>query len=237
MTQLQLSPESAVADTSARSDLYGPVHRGLRWAFANLLARLGSTDFGDAREREAALDELDGLLDLCVQHLSHENETFHPALELRRPGSTAALGAEHDQHLVAIAELRALAARISVRGGDAAAPLGRELYLAYSSFVADNLLHMAEEETLLEPLFHAAYSDAELDEMLQGMLARVPPEEKMAFLCVMIPAASREERAKLLVPVLGDAPPPVVQAILSGLRPTLSAADFADLERRLARAA
>jgi len=205
-------------------DLYGATHRGLRWAHADLMLRLGSTSPGDATQTESVLADLGNLLALCNVHLKLEDRHYHPALERRRSGSSAAIAEAHVQHYAALAALRALLATV---GPDRAR--WRGLYLAYASFVAEDLLHMGEEETVMQALFEELYSAAELRKLNEDLVADISPADKLSFLRVMLPAANREGRTALLGSVKAALPPGPFQGLLAALRPTLSGADFEEL--------
>lgn len=69
--------------TSGRWDLYGPIHKGLRFAHAEMLTRLGRADFAAP---DATLEALRFHLNLCRKHLAHEERHIHPALEARLTG-------------------------------------------------------------------------------------------------------------------------------------------------------
>jgi hypothetical protein len=148
-SSLPISPTliSSQASRLPSFDLYGAVHRGLRWAHANLMLRLGSTSPGDdGTHTERVLAELGSFLDLCTVHLNLEDRHYHPAPERRRAGASAALADAHAHHYAALAALRAL---LATAGTDPAR--WRGLYLRYASFVAEDLLHMGEEETVMQP--------------------------------------------------------------------------------------
>lgn len=207
-------------------DLYGAVHRGLRWSHAQLMLRLGTTSPADGAQTQGVLLELGSFLELCIVHLSLEDRHYHPALERRSTGSAAALSRAHLQHYAALTELRLL---LHATGTDAAR--WRGLYLAYASFVAADLLHMAEEETLVQPMFEELYSAAELRQLNEELVADIPPADKLSFLRIMIPAATREDRVAILEPIRATIPAGPFAGILNALRPTLSEADFEALTR------
>jgi hypothetical protein len=202
-------------------DLYGAAHRGLRRALSQLLLRLGTVSPGDLAQTEAVLAELDSVLHLCSAHLNVETLHYHAALERRRPGSSAELERTHEQHHAAIAELRALAGSA---GSDPAR--WRGLHLAYTSYVAEELCHMADEETVIQPLFEELYSKAELQQLNDELIEEHSPQDQLAFLRHMVPAASREGRLELLQHIQSKVPPGPFQGILAELRPTLSEAEF-----------
>jgi hypothetical protein len=220
---LPVSP-TAISSQASRVpsvDLYGAAHRGLRWAHATLLLRLGSTSPGDGAQTAQLLADLGGLLDLCTVHLNLEDRHYHPALERRSPGSSEANAETHTQHYAALAALRALLATV---GTD---PAGwRGLYLAYASFVGEDLLHMSEEETVMQPRFEELYSPAELRQLNEDLVADISAADKVSFLRLMLPAANREGRIALLGPLQTSLPAGAFQGLLAALRPTLCEADF-----------
>jgi hypothetical protein len=215
---------SAQASRLPSFDLYGDVHRGLRSAHANLMLRLGSTSPGNREQAEHLLAELRSFLALCTVHLKLEDRHYHPALERRRSGSSAAIAGAHAQHYAALVALQEL---LDAAGTDPAR--WRGLYLAYAAFVAEDLLHMGEEETVMQPRFEELYSAAELRQLNEELVADIGPADKLSFLRIMIPAATRERRRAILGPIRAALPPAPFVGILAALRPVLSDADFDDL--------
>jgi hypothetical protein len=218
-------------------DLYGPVHRGLRWALSSLLVRMGATDMSDPSRLPRMLDDLDGVLYLCESHLDHEERFIHPALERRKAGAREQLDAEHAEHNAAIAELRTLATALVSAAPGSGAAIGRTLYLRFSSFVADNFVHMLEEETVVEPLLEQLYSAEELRALHDELLAAIGPEELLAFVRVMIPANGQPVRIALLAGAKAAMPQEAFAALLSSIRPSLDADEWAELTDRLGVAA
>jgi len=205
-----------------RLDLYAPIHKALRLFMADTLTRLGRLDLDCAAERSQVLAQLHELLTQCESHLRHENEFMHTALEARRPGASARLGAEHEAHEDAIAGLQAEAQALAQQPTPAAA---LHLYRRLSRFVAENLEHMLEEETRHNALLWELYSDAELEALHQRLLASIPADEMLHTLRWMVPALSPAERAGLL----GGMPPPVRQVVLEHVQPHLDAHGWAKL--------
>jgi hypothetical protein len=198
---------------------------------------MGATSFAVRSEAQRVVDDLDGLLDLCLFHIHHEDEHVHPALEHRRPGSSAGLGEEHDRHQQFIRELRSLAAKLSAAPREQAQILGRALYLRYSLFVGENIAHMAEEELVIQPLLEELYHEGELHDLHNALVASIGPNEMSAFLYIMIPAINRTERFDMLSMARTRMPPPAFSALLAAVRPGLSDTDWSDLHARLAEKA
>lgn len=214
-------------------DLYGPVHKGIRWALSGLLVRMGTTSFTERAETEAVLSELGSLLSLCIKHLEHEQAHLHPAIEARRPGATSDLSVEHEEHERSVADLRALAAALAAAPESARPALGRSLYLTFAYFVAETLAHMCNEEENAQRLLEELYTVDELHALHGELLASIRPGEMLAWLRIMLPSVTREQRAGMLAGAKASMPPEAFEAILETARPTLSADDWEDLSARL----
>lgn len=223
-----------IVDLNGRYDLYGAIHKGLRKAQCDLLVRLGNTDFGDASATAALLSGMRGLLALAAAHVMHEDTHIHSALRARGTVSTDRLDDQHDDHRAAFAELDALVAAIEAATPDERAALGRRLYLAFASYIAHDLEHMHEEETVAAPQLWSLFSDAELMTIENRIVGSLSPEKAMAFMQLMIPAIQPAERAAMLGGMKQQAPREAFDAVIEfAARPNLSAEEFADLARRL----
>lgn len=223
-----------IADLNGRHDIYGPIHKGLRKAQCELLVRLGNTDFGDNRATVDLLSDMRGLLALATAHVEHEDHHIHDALRARGAVSVDRLDHQHDDHRAAFAELEALLASIESARTNERSALGRRLYLAFGNYIAHDLEHMLEEETVAAPQLWSLFSDVELMAIENRIVGSLPPEKAMAFMRLMIPAVNPTERAAMLGGMKQQAPREAFDAVIEfAARPNLSAAEFADLARRL----
>lgn len=208
-------------------DLYGPIHKGLRWALSSLLVRMGALDPESSGGVLAVIDDLDGVLGLCTSHFRHEQEFIHAALERRLPGCTANLAHDHLEHERAIDHLRTLASGLVAAPPPAWPAAFRALYLAFGRFVADNLAHMVEEETLTQPLLEALFDATQLGRIHERLQASVGPEEMLAFLRVMVPANPPAVRLALMQRMRSMMPMPAFSSLVRSFRQTLAARDYA----------
>jgi len=218
-----------VLSAARRWDIYGPVHKGLRLAHGAMAARLGTADY--AGDLDPLLADLRAHLELAAQHLAHEEEYIHAALAARAPDQVATLEDQHEHHRARFALLAAAIARVEHGSGADRPALGRVLYLEFSAFVAEDLLHMLHEETVTWPLLCALFGDDELMAIEQAIIASLTPDENIGFMRLMLPAMNRTERTELLTGMKAGAPPEAYSAVIElAARPTLAAADFADLK-------
>ena len=217
-------------NTEARHDLYAPIHKALRLFMSDTLATLGRLDLGDPQERDAGLAQVEALLDAASHHLRHENEFVHPALDARRPGTSATIAADHQAHLGTIAALRSEAAVLRALPTAAAA---HRLYRQLAAFVAENFEHMDVEETRHNHALWATCSDAELQAIEGRIHAHIGAQEMATWLRWLIPALNPAERAALI----GSMPPEAQGPVLASARPLLDDKDWAKLCRALEQAA
>lgn len=219
-------------------DLYGPIHKGLRLAMAELLVRIGRTDFACPYEGEEALAEVARHLRIVRAHLAHEDKHVHAALEARLPGSTRELEAEHLSHraaLFGLEELTAdlLAARLPERQAGA-----RELYNSLARFAAEDFTHMAHEEGAISELMHRHFTDAELQAIEAAILADLKPELASDMLSLILRAASpAEQLARLEAMQAGLPHPAFVQILKTVARPTMRALTWRQAQERFCVAA
>lgn len=192
---------------SARFNIYAPVHKAMRLFMVDTLHGLGRLDLDDPQELSTGLAQLDALLDAARCHLQHENEFIHPAIEARSGGLSHRIAAEHQEHLDAIAALRAQAALLRARPDAATA---HRLYRQLAAFIAENFEHMDVEETRHNQALWAAYADDELQAIEGRILASIDAPEMALWLRWMLPAFNPLERAQLIAGMPVEARAPVL---------------------------
>jgi iron-sulfur cluster repair protein YtfE (RIC family) len=212
-------PRPVAAATAPRHDLYASIHKALRSFMSETLLRISRIDVADATDRDAALAELDALLTLCSEHLRHENEFVHTAIEARQPAGSRRVADEHNEHLQSIAALRAEAEGLRSAAPDEADRLALRLYRHLALFVAENFQHMHIEETAHHALLWQHCSDAELDALHDRLLASIAPQEHVLVARWMVPACTPRERAAIVGAAQAQMPPEAVLGVLAVVRP------------------
>jgi hypothetical protein len=221
-----------IAETGGRHDMYAFIHKALRKAQCDMLVRIGQ--IGSATDMPVLIADLRQLLAFGSGHIAHEETFVHPELEKRQKGAVASLIEQHDGHREAFRRLEDMIVRLEAATPEQRRERVRQLYLAYSAFVAHDFEHMIEEETDHNAQLWDVFNDGELQAIEGAIVGSMPPEKAIYSMRLMIPALSRDDRVLLLSGVKMKAPPPVFDAVINlAARVTLSAADFADLEREL----
>lgn len=222
----------AHAAATPRFDLYGPIHKAIRFTMSELLVEMGKTSFADPGAAGRVVKRLGDLLVFCEQHIEHEERFIHPALAERSPGALETIEAEHAHHAQGAAELRSLSNAVDTADTpERRALAGRTLYLHYSAFFAETLAHMVEEERVLQPLLHRLFSDGELLAIHGAIVASMEPSQMIADLSRIVPAVSGPERAAILGGVHANAPPRAFEALVASVRSRLDGDEWSELVR------
>ena len=216
-------------DQAGRMDLYVSIHKALRSFMTDTLTRIGRIDVADRADRDAALDQLDDLLALCLDHLRHENEFIHAAIEAREPAGSRRIAEEHVEHAESIAALRSEAAALREVNGNDAERLALRLYRHLALFVAENFQHMHVEETAQNALLWQHFSDRELAELHGRILAAISPEQHVVVARWMVPASTPAERARIVGGAKAQMPPEALLGVMSVVRPHIDDAGWAKL--------
>ena len=217
-------------NASERLNLYTQIHKGLRASMSEVLVRVGRTDPRDADEVAAAVADVRGLIEFARDHLKHEEQIIHPALEARRPGASGETHADHLHHVESFGQIESSLRAVERSSGAERGRAVERLYRQLALFVAANFEHKHVEETENHAVLCACYSEQEIVELHQKIVASVQPAALMVALRWMLPASNASERAAALAGMQRSAPPPVFAAVLELIRPHLDARDWAKLD-------
>lgn len=231
------APSHAAASTAGRLDLYAPIHKALRRFMGDTLDLVGTMDVFDAEDMIRVLGQLQALLTMCERHIVHENTFVHAAIEARQPQGAQRTADDHLEHAHSIEALRQEARGLSTTAPSARPPLALRLYRHLALFVAENLQHMHFEETVNNAALWALYSDDELHDLHEQLLASIPPHEHLEVARWMVPAMSPAERAGMLNGMRLQMPPEAFMEVLTTVRPHLDDRAWDKLARDLKLAA
>jgi len=226
--------EARQASAAGRHDIYAGVHKGLRSFMAETLVAAGRMDVHDPAEIIGTLAQVRGLVDLCRAHLHAENQFLHPAMEARRAWSACETAKEHEEQVRTLERLEADVLAVERAQPGARIEPARRLYHRLAAFVAENLVHMHDEETSNNAVLWATHGDEELAEIQQAIVASMRAETMAAFIRWMVPAMSPAERAGLLGGIQLGAPREVFDRVLATARPHLTEREWTKLMAALA---
>jgi hypothetical protein len=211
-----------------RLDLYRPIHKAIRLCLLDTVTRVGNMDETlDAEVREAA-DAVRGLLAMLAAHIINE-DVVHSAVERRCPGASAALAHAHEEHAAELRHLEDGVRRLESAVAHERQPLAHALYLELARFAGENLAHMNLEETQMNPLLWSLFSESELYDIYNQVLAAEPPEQLAAGVRWLVPALTHAERVAVIEGARGGIPPAVFEQLVAGTRALLSERDFVRL--------
>lgn len=226
--------QAVAATQPARVDLYVGIHKALRALMADTLLDLGRTDTDDTEECHAIGGRILELLDFCANHLKHENNFIHTAIEARAAGASAVMAHEHDEHEAHIQGLKSKVSALRQQaGGQLASAIVLDLYRDLALFVAHNFQHMHVEETTHNTVLWARYTDAELLALHDRLLASIPPAEMMCTLRWLVPSMNPAERTALLKDMQAHAPAPAFEGAMALVQPHLNNREWSKLTRSL----
>ena len=218
---------------AARFDIYNLIHKALRFAYGNTLAKLGSADADDPASLDAALLQANSLFDLLQSHYGHEDRFVHPALEHAQPGATLRIEAEHREHLASLDAMRELVEVVRAsRGATRAGALAR-LYFELARYMAADFEHMAFEDSEFNAILWRHYSDAEIQAIDRELVATVEPAVMAVALPWIVPALNHGERVAFLGGARQGMPADVFAGVLAIAQETLSSREWQKLAAAL----
>ncbi len=205
MTTALHSPAASAA-IHPRFDLYSNAHKALRALMADTLVDFGRVDVEDAQDLARGLGRVRELLAACTDHLQKENRYVHAAIEARAPGSARALADEHVGHEQAIAALHTELAALEQAAPSARASHALRVYRRLGLFVAENMVHMHEEETAMNARLWEHFDDGELAAIHGALVGSIPRATLQAFARWLIPSMTPSDRAGTLAGMRAQAP-------------------------------
>lgn len=213
---------------TARHKPYRNIHKALRRYLLDRVALIGRLDPDDTSDLQTWRATMEELLKVMNDHLVHENTFFHRALHHKGSANVTHFDGDHSQHLQKMALLkRQIIAVMHAEGGKTA--LAYQAYLELTRFVAENLEHMADEETLLTESLWMLFSDEEILAIEHRLVSSLTPEENQFYLRLMLPALNHPERVELLQSMRQGAPEAVFSAALESAQALLNERDWARL--------
>ena len=207
-------------------NIYGFPHKGLRIGLSQLSMLAGNTDYSDPESLERLKSLTGEIVTLLDLHVHSEEDVVLPALEKRVPGSTAENVEEHEQ---LEAEVHAFDTQLKNITTDSTPDSGASFYEAVYNFHSKYLAHMTMQESEMNPLIWANFTDEELMGWHGQIMSTLTPDQVMMWFKYIIPALNPFERTMIMGGFSANAPAEFVQSVLDMLKEHLPEGDHSKL--------
>jgi len=202
---------------SARENLFGPVHKGLRSMIYRMGLRLGTTDFAEEAESNSLAESLkqdltrsvsDCLLCLFLTHAVHEETDLFPAVRRHAPIVADLMIKEHREIVLRVHHVSKICDELrTLHETDRRVELGERLNQEASELFAYYLAHMSNEEATMLPVVWENYTDEQLQVLHEKFYNGIPVAQFEIWMRWTLPALNHQELYALLRSLKSDAPP------------------------------
>ncbi|MBC7903334.1 MAG: hemerythrin domain-containing protein [Gemmatimonadaceae bacterium] len=198
-----------------RYNVFGQIHKGLRAFMYDTALSLQQTWFADSSAGGAALAKVDSVLAHFDAHAHHEDHFILPAIARFEKALVEEFEKEHVTDLELSNRLRSLLnIYYHCVSGEEKKEIGSAICKSFVEFMVFNLEHMAKEEILLNRTLWKHYTDDEIMEIQQRLVATIPPQEMAEGAKWMFRGINNSEAIHWLKGVKEEAPEFVFQSLL-----------------------
>jgi hypothetical protein len=192
----------------SRYNIFLQVHKGLRAMLYQTAATLQQTDFFcSSCDNDRVMEQVLDAVELFDKHAHTEDNFVLPAIEKYRPDVSSLFEKEHIQDHVLSNRVRTLLSMFKHSFSTAEqAEIASAIRFAFVEFLVFNLNHMAKEESLLNNLLWAHYTDEELRSVSHQVIAHIQPEDMAKYSRWMLLGLNNSEIIAWLKEVRDNAP-------------------------------
>ena len=196
---------------SLRYNPFNQIHKGLRALLYNTALQIQHTDFSDEHETTQVLDKVELVIWLFEGHAHVEDTMVFPLIEKHAPEVVADFEAQHvEDHRLGEALVEAVANCKKAATINAKLIAAKNLLLAFNDFLAFNVKHMNQEETIVNSHIWKHYTDEELLKHGAEIVKSIPPEKNGHYSKWMLLGLNNHEIAVWFTAIKTMAPLPVV---------------------------
>ncbi len=206
-----------------RVDIYNFPHKGLRNQLSQLTFSAGTTDYSNQQSLTELKDRTAELVLNLDLHRHSEEDFLLPALESKVPGSTAANVTEHEETQEDVNQFVAHLDGLTV---NSAAADGIRFYTLISNFQTKYSAHMAMEESDMNPLIWANFTDEELMGMHGEIMATLEPKHIISLFKYIVPALNPMERNIIMSGFKANAPREFFDEVAAVIREEMPAESY-----------
>lgn len=232
----QLSIEKSPDKKGPRYRLYRE-HKFLRAILSDLENRIARADFTDLSQVLEIKNKLEDIFGIMEGHAKHENEIIHVLLRVKGSPMVDAIEADHKNHKAKFEALRVMLSEIlNIREAGNEVELiakGYEFYIAYRKFIAFDLQHINEEETVIMPELQKYYSDEELKEKIDfPVYEQMSSDDMIEMMVVLFPHMNIDDKEHFLSDLQESQPTKFLEA-WKGITPRINVIERSALAEKL----
>src|SRR5262245_57573840 len=179
-----------------RTDIFTPIHKGLRRNLFETAIALGRTDFTSPEETAAVEKLVAACLGFLREHAEHEDRHVLPEIARLAPELAAGMAEEHPELERAAIAVDSLWPRFAPLGPEERQAMGSELQRRFQALVAAQLRHMEREEREVNAVFWAHLADGDIGALSRRIVVSMPPARLLTWQTeILLPAWSAREIA------------------------------------------
>ena len=217
-----------------RLNIFNQVHKGLRASLYETALLLQQANFTSANESDVAMERIKEVLMLFEEHARKEDFYILKAIVPYEPSVADAFEQEHIEDMELSAELSdAVVAFESLLDNSEREAAGRKINELFAAFIAFNLKHMGKEELVINEILWRYFSDNEILQIQNRIVASTQPWHQDFFSKWMLRGINNAEAASWLLAVERTAPPIVYQTLFNKARQQFTNSRFQQLVESL----
>ncbi|WP_261300555.1 hemerythrin domain-containing protein [Paenibacillus andongensis] len=220
-----------------RYEIYGSVHKGLRYALSGLCSQAGSIDLANQRKVEAFIEEWRRVVIMLEAHCHDEDVHLNGVYAQFAPETGKQLEEEHEDLDWKLQEIDNILCRIEHPGTslEDRPQLWYQLGKKLNRFTAEYFVHLQREEGPgMEALWNHL-NDEQIHELSFKIRSSISPEAMLVLLSYMLPAITRTERLELLSDIKRSAASDFYEEVLCLAESCLEQQDWLELAKALER--
>jgi hypothetical protein len=204
-----------------------PPHKGLRNALCQLTMLAGKTDYANP-DSVAKLQALGKeVFHLLKDHTHTEDKFILAPLEAKAKGSIAEFTDDHKE----IEELETeLFEELLAFNGHQSEEDGHRFYLDLCDFQSFYLMHIDGEDTEIEPLMQAHFTDEELMGHQIEIMQEMSFDTLLLWFKYIVPARRPAENAQVLSGFKASAPAEAFQQVMALIETQISSEELAEIK-------
>lgn len=217
-----------------RFNMFTLIHKALRAMLYDTSLTIQQTSFNDPLEAETALEKIEDVLYIFEKHAHHEDHMVFPAIEDKEPGLADSFEKEHITDLRLSNRMKNLLNIYrNLMFADERIEAGSAITKAFIEFMIFNLEHMGKEEMLINQALWKHYTDAQLMEINDRLVATIPPDELRCTSRWMLRSINNTDVIRWFSGIRDNAPAPVYEAMLALAENELPADRFRKIAKEL----